>query len=354
MRAVSPVLDEAPGGAPPDRTTRTLSRGGVVAVSALAVVFTAGLTFVTIELPERLTSWADRWIDIPDYHPVIEPEAINQFLSRNYIRPIGYACLAVVLGLIGAGLVTRRHSLSKVGAVLLFLPTFGFFAAYMFFLAGLGVLRALWLPIWSGWLALGDIAYVPYMAIVWPLWQTGLDARHEVAFGAIAIGLLVFTVATGLWLVARARGRNVVDFWLYRYTRHPQYLGWILWSYGVMLLAGLEPVPMGGENPGAALPWVVATLVIVAVAWAEEARMLEDHGADYAAYRRRTPFLLPVPPVPGRPMTTLLRWVIGTDAPATRGEIILAFALYLGLAVLLSVPFMVFEWPRYGWWGWPV
>ncbi|NIO37088.1 hypothetical protein GTO27_05230, partial [Candidatus Bathyarchaeota archaeon] len=43
--------------------------------------------------------------------------------------------------------------------------------------------------------------------------------------------------------------RKIYDFWIYKYSRHPQYLGFILWSYGVMLLTALAPVPRGGYQP---------------------------------------------------------------------------------------------------------
>jgi protein-S-isoprenylcysteine O-methyltransferase Ste14 len=322
------------------------------ALALLAAVFTAALTFVTIELPDWLARQADRWIDIRDYHPAIEPDAIDEFMSSNNVRLIGWICLGLVAALIVAGLVTRRPAVSTAGAILLFIPTFGFFAGYMFFLAGLGVLRALWLPVWSGLLALGDVAYLPYMAIVWPLDQLGFDARNSVAYGAIALGLFVFIVSSTGWLTARIANQGVTERFLYRYSRHPQYLGWILWSYGMMLLAGLEPVPFGGENPGASLPWVVSTLVIVCVAWAEESRMLEREPT-YVDYQRRTPFLFPVPKAVGRLLRAPLRRVIATDEPRTGMHLAVAFVVYLGLTMVLSLPFVIFDWPEPGWWAWP-
>jgi len=46
-----------------------------------------------------------------------------------------------------AGFMVRKSYLSTIGSVGLYLPTFGYFAFTMFFLAGVGVLRALWFPL---------------------------------------------------------------------------------------------------------------------------------------------------------------------------------------------------------------
>ncbi len=192
------------------------------------------------------------------------------------------------------------------------------------------------------------------MIIVWPLWQVGIDARAAVAYAAVALGLLVFTSATASWLLARADGRPIADSGVYRYSRHPQYLGWILWTYGVMLLAAQAPVPMGGSNPGAALPWVVSALVIVCVALAEEARMRRERGVDYETYRAITPFLLPLPRALRPVLRAPLRLVVGHGYPRRRRDLLSVFVVYLLVAVLLSIPFVATGWPPgLGWSDWP-
>ncbi|NIN65135.1 MAG: hypothetical protein GTO63_10635, partial [Anaerolineae bacterium] len=72
-----------------------------------------------------------------------------------------------------------------------FLPTFGYFAAYVFFLAGLGMLRALWLPFWGPLLKLGDISLIPYAILVYPPALMGIDIRRALAYPSIALGLLI-------------------------------------------------------------------------------------------------------------------------------------------------------------------
>ena len=63
----------------------------------LAVLFTLTLTFATVEAPRIIRYIISFFFDIPDLNPAIEPELIEEFISSNYLRPIGYACLAVVI-----------------------------------------------------------------------------------------------------------------------------------------------------------------------------------------------------------------------------------------------------------------
>lgn len=325
----------------------------VGAITLLALVVCAALVFVTLEAPRWLARAARDAVGIPDLHPAIEPEAIEAFLATSPVRPLGYACLVLVLIFIVAGLVARRASVSSVGAVLLFLPTLGAFAGYMFFLAGLGVLRALWLPAWADWISLGDVVYLPYIAVVAPLWIAGYDVREWVAVAAIGLGLLVFVGSTAAWLLARATGRPVADAGLYRVSRHPQYLGWLIWSWGFMVLSAIQPVPMAGVNPGASLPWVVGSLAIVAVAWVEEARMRQEHGPAYEAYRGQAPFLLPLPGPLRRAAGAPIRGVLGRAVPASGRDAVAAWLVGLGLVIVASLPFFLADWPPGGWWAWP-
>jgi protein-S-isoprenylcysteine O-methyltransferase Ste14 len=218
----------------------------------------------------------------------------------------------------------------------------------MFFLAGLGALRLLWLPVWSWALALGDIAYLPYVAVVWPAWQLGIDVRGWVTVAAIACGLALFVIATATWLRARWAGEvELLTRGVYRWSRHPQYLGWLLWSYGMTLLAAREPVPMAGENPGSMLAWVVSALVVVGVALREERSLLARHGDAERAYRQRTAFLVPLPapwraalPAPWDATT------VGAPEPEAGGWRLLGrLALVLAAVVLLSLPLTVADWP---------
>ena len=322
-------------------------------LTSLAVVFTGALIFATVEIPVRINDLLKDFI--PDYHPAIEPELIEEFMTANYIRPIGYTFLAVVLALIIVGFVTRKKSLSSLGAIFFFLPTFGYFATYMFFLAGLGVMRVAWIPFWdANLLKLGDISYLPYMILVYPFSLAGVDVRSSLALVAVGLGLFIFITGTVTWFYGKVQKRETVGFWIYRYSRHPQYLGFIIWSYGVMLIAALQPVPMGGENPGASLPWLLSSLIIICIALAEEISMSNRDSEGYSKYKASAPFMFPIPKFISSVITAPIKILIKKNQPETGKELIATFAVYSVILILLSLPFFLLSWPSgLGWSDWP-
>lgn len=321
----------------------------------LAILFTVALTFATVEGPRALDYWLRSNFDVQDPNPAFEYARVEQLMA--HLRPTGYAALALVFGLIFVGLLLERKELTALGSIAFFLPTFGHFASYMFFLAGTGILRLLWIPFWEPYPALmrlGDIVYLPYMILVYPFALLGLDIRRPLIFLIIALGLLVFLLGTIAWFYGKFRGRETVDFWLYRYSRHPQYLGWLTWTYGVMLLAALTPVPRGGMNPGASLPWLISAILVVCVALTEESKMATTGGDEYAEYRESVPFMVPL----SSPILTALaapfRLQFKRNRPENGKEVFTAFWIYLVILVGFSLPFVLLDWPPGGaWWGWP-
>lgn len=330
------------------------SRPGLLAgISVLAVVFTIALTFATLRLPVILGNWLSNYF--PDIHPIIEPERVAEFMV--IARPVGYACLAVIAILVVAGLVTGKKRLSIFGSFAFFLPTFGYFFASMFFLAGLGILRVPFIPFWDpnvNLMNFGDISYLPYMALVYPSWLARIDIREALAWIAIGIGLFIFVLGTVTWFYGKAQRRRTVDFWIYKYMRHPQYLGFIIWSYGVMLFASQQPVPMGGSNPGASLPWLLTSLVIIWIALAEESRMRREDSERYLQYTGSAPFMFRTPKLVSAVTTFPTRLLLKKDRPETGKELLATFAVYATLLILLSSPFVLLDFPPgIGWSGWP-
>jgi hypothetical protein len=181
---------------------------------------------------------------VPDYNQAIQPQALEEFMNSNYIRPIGYTCLAIILALVILGLVTKKTGLATLGSVAFFLPTFGSFVSYMFFLAGIGLLRVAWVPIWDlskSLLRLGDVAYLPYAIVMYPLAllsslvnvdlssplgqllsENGMvryywgefhpNLRTPVAYLIVASGIMIFALGTLAWLYAKLQGKRTVDF----------------------------------------------------------------------------------------------------------------------------------------------
>ncbi|MFC1920032.1 methyltransferase family protein [Chloroflexota bacterium] len=327
--------------------------GTLALLSFLAVVFTAALTFATLELPIILGNWLASYF--PDIHPAIEPDRIEEFMI--YARPIGYACLGVIVLLIAAGFITGKRGLSVLGSFAFFLPTFGYFFASMFFLAGLGILRVPFIPFWDptvNLMNLGDIGYIPYMALVYPFWLGGIDIRMWIAWVAVGLGLFIFVLGTIAWFYGKAQKTTTVDFWVYRYSRHPQYLGFIIWSYGVMLIAAQEPVVRAGENPGASLPWLLTSLVIICIALSEEISMSKKDSEGYLKYKASAPFMFHIPKPVSRLITFPMRILFRKSQPETGKELIATFAVYGVILILLSLPFVLLHWPPgLGWSDWP-
>jgi hypothetical protein len=106
-------------------------------------------------------------------------------------------------------------------------------------------------------------------------------------------------------------------------------------------------------NPGASLPWVISTLIIICVAFSEEIRMVRLHGQMYRDYVDRAPFLFPLPGFLNRAISAPIRLILNKDKPDTRWDFVWTFGLYLGLVMLLSLPFILLDWPQNGWMNWP-
>ena len=176
-------------------------------------------------------------------------------MASNHIRAIGFICCALMILLAILGLIVERRGLATLGSIGFILPVYAYFMLHMSFLAGLGILTALWAPFWGDLVKLGDIAYLPYMILVYPFSLIGMDIRKFLAGFIANLGLLIFILGVLAWFYARFKQKNTVDFWIYRFTRHPQYLGWILWSYGLMLrVAHRHDTALQDSNPGASLP----------------------------------------------------------------------------------------------------
>ncbi|MFX0068214.1 MAG: methyltransferase family protein [Promethearchaeota archaeon] len=316
----------------------------------LALVVTVALTFATIEIPRILSILLAEWGG-PDVNPGMP--AAEEFMK--IARPIGYACLAIVIVLIIMGFIVKRKNLSTLGVIFFFLPTFGYFAASMFFLAGLGILRIPWTSLWEiNLVKLGDIVFLPYMILTYLFALVGLDIRGFLVLSVTGLGFFIFLLGTIAWFYGKVEKRETVRFWIYKYSRHPQYLGYIVWSYGVMLQASLAPFPFGGSNPGASLPWLISTLIVVCIALAEENAMSKKDRDTYLKYKEGTPFMFPIPKFVTSLVTAPIRIMFGKNWPENKKEMVGTFTVYCLIFVLLSLPFAVLNWPPGQWWGfWP-
>jgi len=311
----------------------------------LTVVFTIGLTFATVELPHHVDQLLQQTVATPggDSHAdAVARLKTELFMAHYHVRTIGYVGFSLLVVLIVVGLSTKRTGFAAVGAVGLMLPVFAQFAGVMFFLAGLGALNTVWLPIldvsyeMQNW---GLVINAPNDLLRWLLGLVGIHSRWPTTLFFIGAGILVFLLGVYAWLSARAQGSGVADAWVYRISRHPQYLGWILWTYGAYLLLQQVHYPRRSWSIGASLPWLISTMVIIAVAMMEELSMRKRHGDTYEAYRTSAPLLFPLPRFVERLLAMPVRLLYNKEQPTRKREVVALVTLYTLLLVATSAVF---------------
>jgi protein-S-isoprenylcysteine O-methyltransferase Ste14 len=330
----------------------------ILTLLALAVVYGIGTTFFIVELERVIEATITPHILASSKVSALNHEiysGIDQFMASKHIRLIGYACVSLIVLFAFVGLITEKRELASLGSLGFILPIYTYFVLHMSFLAGLGILTALWVPFWGDLVKLGDIAYLPYMVLVYPFFLVGLDIRQFLAGLFVSLGLLIFILGVLAWFYARFQKKGTADFWLYRFTRHPQYLGWIVWSYGLMLRVALRhDTPLQDTNPGASFPWAISSLIIVCVALSEEIRMRRQHGSDYEHYSSQTPFMLPLPGFIQHLISMPFRLILKKDEPENHWDLIWTFVIYLAVIMLVSLPFVLLDWPPSArWMNWP-
>jgi len=321
---------------------------------ALSAIFTIALLYSTLELPYMANKTLMEFF--PDYGH--HWQEAKEFI--NLIRPFGYACFISTVALIVLGFILKKAHLSVLGSIALYLPTFGYFASTMFFLAGIGMLRIVWLPVLElapgPWpqkphniayiLELGDSVYIPcdmIRHIVMGLSGYTLFERvfDQVLFDALIYsGSTVFFLGCVAWFYGKFNGIRLVDFWIYRYSRHPQYLGFIIWSYGLLIYDRFIFVPVkGGYFPSPPLFWLIATLIIIGIALREEAWLRERYGEAYTKYCEKTPFMLPMPSLVSKLIAAPVKLIFRKPYPERNREVAVALAIYGSILILTSIPY---------------
>ena len=212
---------------------------------SLAILFTISLFYLTLE-----------------FHNLLNKVLIAVFPGTSFpityspvFNIIGSICLSIIMIIIILGFIVKKLILSKVGSLILFLPTFAHFFMVMFLLMGLQGLQIILLPLDSSEfniLALGSIIKLPYIIIDYlaSFSSNGDLTITYFCYGIILIGLIIFTFGVIAWLQGVIKRKKIVDFSIYRYSRHPQFFGYLLWSYGIYLLTLIpikEPIVRGSR-----------------------------------------------------------------------------------------------------------
>ena len=108
------------------------------------------------------------------------------------------------------------------------------------------------------------------------------------------------------------------------------------------------------SNPGASLPWVLSTLIILCVAVSEEIQMRREHDQSYDRYRAQAPFMFPLPGWLNAWIAAPVRILLRKDAPENGRDVVVIFLVYLVLVMLFSLPFVLLHLPSGGgWMQWP-
>ncbi len=130
------------------------------------------------------------------------------------------------------------------------------------------------------------------------IWQLDTEVGRLVAYGIYAFGWALLLLATFLidhfdlfglrqvYLHFRGRPYTGLQFrtpLLYRYVRHPIYVGWlcIFWATPQMTVAHLV------------FALATTAYILIAISW-EERDLLSAHGETYQRYREQVPKLIPI------------------------------------------------------------
>jgi hypothetical protein len=81
--------------------------------------------------------------------------------------------------------------------------------------------------------------------------------------------------------------------------------------------------------------------------------MDREYNQKYANYRSQAPFLFPLPAFLVRIISIPFKYILRKHKLQTRWDLLWVFLIYLGLVMVLSLPFVLLEWPPGGWMNWP-
>ncbi|MFX0171609.1 MAG: hypothetical protein ACFE9L_06795 [Candidatus Hodarchaeota archaeon] len=326
----------------------------------LSVLFTLGMYGAGFLLYLALLIIMNDLIPSP-WTPTDGDPAVRAWLET--LKSYALIALILLLILIIAGFLLKKFKISLGSSIILMLPILSYFSFAMTWLSGMSALMMLWLPIVNvspELLALGDIFFAPFLVPIMFLWGISSEDNLLLFRGSsgtllwwlkIMIPLLITTIGIGLftfsittWLYGKSQGKEIVTFWIYKYSHHPQYLGFLLTTYGLVILLGFVP---NQERfiPAPSLFWLIAAMCVLSMAIREENRLLAKADAQYINWRAHTPFMMPLP----TQVTNLIRWLvkllIRKEWPESDKEILFIVFIYSMILILLSLPIIIVCYP---------
>ncbi len=210
-----------------------------------------------------------------------------------------------------------------------FSSTLATIGLYLPVLAGI-ITPMLWLlPAWyTAWHVVGFI--FPFSDIwggLWlPFWgDSSLPPVLLLAIGLIEVMLFLGGLGISIWglrelVMKRVKECGFVTTGPYKWVRHPQHLGIILFLLPTALFNPTYSPYWSGIRPGDILSWSLISFLLLIVADWEEIRLRAVYGQEFVAYISRTAFILP-----------------GLKLPLKLGDVKNRLVLYVALFVVYWV-----------------
>ena len=321
-----------------------------ISIYLTALLATLFFTYVTLQIPRFLKSLTHGVLyDICRHFKIVGPR-----LDLIYI--FGEVILILVLVIAIKGITRKRYFASVLSAVVYFTPTLFVFVARMSTLfTGLEIPAYLISYIFREYsifgrymwrlFYVGQVFLVPYWLAITAyaseggrIWANIEQVRDIYGSTFIVVGLLVLFLGVAAWLNTKYQGRRLVDSGIYRLTRHPQYLGYILWSYGMLILSTYNQAPWR-QPIEITLNWFVSSLILVGLALAEEINLRTDDGLNYDEYAERASFMFPLPRLVRRVVSAPFRIIWGSDFPENLRMVLKTLVL---IFLVVSIPDLIF------------
>ena len=125
---------------------------------------------------------------------------------------------------------------------------------------------------------------MPEHIITFTFWGVNLGMDHAMTYGLVLMAIGMALIVAGWRSLYRQAGQaGFAQKGIYRFSRHPQYLGFILlvlgWFFGWPTILTIFFSP-------------ILVIKYISAARAEEAEMIRVHGNSYRGYIGKTPFLV--------------------------------------------------------------
>ena len=307
----------------------------------LAISFTFCLFYLTLEIPTLLNI-----LLIPLFPGVdfISPDWNDLY---NVARIVGSLCFSGIIILIVLGFVLKKEKLSSLGNIILYFPIFGHFFMAMFVFLGIQWIQVILIPLGDihDFFNLDNVSITSVFELPSILvnqftsnWSEFNAVLSSISYIFMIIGLFLFSIGILNWLQGTIKKLDVFTFSLYKYSRHPQYLGYLFWSYGIYLntLAN-NIIVRGAFYFDYSFLWFITLLITIGICLYEEVRLTEKYGDKYLQYRSRTSFLIPLPQILRKLFMKPLRFVFKKDYPEKKREILMIVAFYGIFIIIISL-----------------